>query len=76
MMCEVEEDAVVAMKPWAVLIAIGHHRAHIVVQDVAWNPAEEVKCPLVATEQGLQALIGHELDVARPAPTQRRDEHP
>ena len=72
-MREVEEGAVVTMQPWAVLIAIGHDRAHVVVQHFARHPAEEVERTLVATEQRLQPLIGYELDVARPAPAQRRD---
>ena len=75
MMREVEEGAVIAMQPRPVAIPIGHHRAHVVVQHLARNPAEEVKGALMAAEQRLQPLIGDELDVGRPAPSQRRDEH-
>ena len=75
MMGEVEESAIVAMQPRPVLITIRHHRPHVVVQDLARNPAEEVERVLMAAEQRLQPLIAHELDVRRPAPTQRCDEH-
>ena len=75
MMREVEEGAVVAMQPRAVAIPIGHHRPHVVVQHLARHAAEVVKRALVTAEQRLQPLIGDELNVSRPAPSQRRDEH-
>src|SRR5208282_1987051 len=75
MMCEVEESAVIPMQPWPVAIPIAHHGAHVVVQHFARNSAEEVKRALVAAEQRLQPLIGDELDVNRPAPSQCRYEH-
>jgi hypothetical protein len=75
MMREVEEGAVIPMQPWPVAIPIAHHRAHVVVQHFAQNSAEEVKRALVAAEHRLQQLIGDELDVSRPAPSQCRDEH-
>src|SRR5260221_12596622 len=74
-MPKVEEAAVIGMHPRSVAIPIGHYRAHVVVQHLARNPAEEVKRSLVTAEQRLQPLIGDELDVRRPTPSQGGDEH-
>jgi hypothetical protein len=75
MTCEVEEGSVVAMQSRPVIIPIGYYGAHVVVQHVARNPAEEVKRALVAAEHRLQPLVDDELDVSRPAPSQRRDKN-
>ena len=58
------------MQPRPVAIPRGHHRAHVVVEHLARDAAEEVKGALVATEQRLHPLVGDELDEGRPAPTQ------
>jgi len=64
-MREVEEGAVIAMQPRPVAIPIAYHRAHVVVQHLARNPAEEVKRALMTAEQRLQPLIGYEFDIGR-----------
>ena len=64
MMREVEEGAVLAMTPGP-YIPIAHHRAHVVVQHLARNPAEEVKRTLMTAEQRLQPLIADEFNVSR-----------
>src|SRR5260370_34158772 len=56
-------------------IAIAHYRENVVVQNLERNPSEEVKRDLMTAEHGLQALISDEFDVARSAPSKRRDEH-
>ena len=66
MMREVEEGSVISMKPRPIAISISQHSAHVVVQHLARNPAEEVKRPLMAAEQRLQPLIGDELDIGGP----------
>jgi hypothetical protein len=75
MVREVEEGPIVAIQSRPVTIAIGDHRAHVVVQYLARHSAEEVEGALVAAEQRVQPLIGNELDVGCPAPAQRGNEH-
>jgi hypothetical protein len=72
---KVEESAVVAMQPWTILISIRDHRAHVVVQHLTRDTAKEQKRALVAVQQRLEALVVDELDVGRPAPSQRGNEH-
>src|SRR5262249_47957689 len=71
----VGEGAGGAVQSGTVVVAFADHRAHVVVQDFARHSAEEVKAPLMTAEQRLQPLVGHELYVSRPAPSQGRDEH-
>jgi len=61
MMREVEEGAVIAMQPRPIEIPTAHHRAHVVIQHLARNPAEEVKRTLMTAEHRLQPLIADEL---------------
>src|SRR5260370_31619109 len=56
-------------------IAIAHYRENVVVQSLERTPSEEVKRALMTAEDGLQGLISDEFDVARSAPSKRRDEH-
>jgi hypothetical protein len=66
---------IVPVEARSVAIPIGHYGAHVVVQHLARHSTEEVERALVTAEQRLQPLIGDELDVSRPAPSQCRDEH-
>jgi hypothetical protein len=69
MVCEVEEDAVVAMQPGPWSSSIGQLGAHVVAQDLARNTAKIVT-PARDGQVALQSLIGDEFHIGRPAPAE------
>lgn len=61
----------VAMQPFAVHVALDHHRLHVVVQNLTWHAAERGEGPLVTGDQRGHLHVTDELDVAGAAVAHR-----
>jgi hypothetical protein len=72
---KVEKARMEAMSTATIAMPFQHNRAHIVVEHLVRRPAEREKGVLVRLDQGLDPLIGDELDIGGPAPAQGRHKH-
>ena len=72
---KVEKSRMKAVVTAAIGVPLQDDRAHIVVQHLAWRPAERQKRVLVRLDQRFHPLIADKLDIGRPAPPQCRNKH-
>lgn len=71
----IEEAGMEAMRAPAIGVALQHDRLHAVEQHFRRHPAKRHERVLMARDQRLDPLVVAELNVSRPAPAERRDEH-
>ena len=71
----IEEARMEAMHAAPIGVALQHDGFHVVVKHLGWHATKCQKGAFVTGDQRLDPLVVTELDVSRPAPPQRRDEH-
>ena len=71
----IEESGMEAMDAAPISVPLNYHRAHVVVENLDRDAAQRQQRVLMSPNQRLDALVVAELDIGRPAPAQRRDEH-
>ncbi len=71
----IEKAGMKAVHVATVGIALQHHRLHVVIEHLVRHAGKEAKRVVMSCKQRLQLLVVTELNIGRPAPAKRADEH-